>query len=140
MSEPENRKFQWERKWRKGEGKPDGMPEQLPEEGTEGRKLREMAEVQGYAGNVKSEKDRPGGESEVDFTHRSSPELCPLSSVVSGTEDRSRKEPENSGGFDRNIVDIMGYAGGTDCAGSRFREPAGGVQGRKRTGEGSGGG
>ncbi|KAF8150322.1 hypothetical protein K438DRAFT_1779099 [Mycena galopus ATCC 62051] len=32
--------------------------------------LWEMAEVQGYAGNVKSEKDRPGGESEVDFTRR----------------------------------------------------------------------
>ncbi|KAF8210934.1 hypothetical protein K438DRAFT_1752685 [Mycena galopus ATCC 62051] len=30
----------------------------------------EMAEVQGYAGNVKSEKDRPGGESKVDFTRR----------------------------------------------------------------------
>ncbi|KAF8211789.1 hypothetical protein K438DRAFT_1752452 [Mycena galopus ATCC 62051] len=38
--------------------------------GTLRRKLREMAEVQGYAGNVKSEKDRPGGESEVDFTCR----------------------------------------------------------------------
>ncbi|KAF8125892.1 hypothetical protein K438DRAFT_1949685 [Mycena galopus ATCC 62051] len=91
---------------RKGEGKPDGMPEQLPEEGTEGtkdsgkdrRKLREMAEVQGYAENVKSEKDRPGGESEVDFTRR---KFAGTMSVI------SRNEPENSGEFDRNPDDIM---------------------------------
>ncbi|KAF8132111.1 hypothetical protein K438DRAFT_1948004 [Mycena galopus ATCC 62051] len=48
-----------------------------------------MAEVQGYAGYVKSEKDRPGGESEVDFTRRK----------FAGT---IRNEPENSDEFDRN--------------------------------------
>ncbi|KAF8181868.1 hypothetical protein K438DRAFT_1767602 [Mycena galopus ATCC 62051] len=55
----------------------------------EHRKLREMTEVQGYAGCVKSKMDRPGGESEVDFTRQK----------FAGTE--------NSGEFDRNTDDVM---------------------------------
>ncbi|KAF8217863.1 hypothetical protein K438DRAFT_1747121 [Mycena galopus ATCC 62051] len=101
MSEPENPEVNGN--GRKGEGKPDGMPEQLPEEGTEDagkdrRKLREMAEVQGYAGNVKSEMDWPGGESEVDFTHR---KFAGTMSIIVRRVRHGKPEPERTGDSDK---------------------------------------
>ncbi|KAF8191987.1 hypothetical protein K438DRAFT_2136711 [Mycena galopus ATCC 62051] len=104
---------------REGEGKPDGMPEQLPEEGTEGtedagkdtsrerRKLRKMVEVQGYAGNVKSEKDRPGSESEVDFhssEDRQSYVRYHLSSPARETGARTNRRIRPEGPFVPEVV------------------------------------
>ncbi|KAF8193530.1 hypothetical protein K438DRAFT_1761684 [Mycena galopus ATCC 62051] len=55
-----------------------------------------MAEVQGYAGNVKSEKDRPGGESEVDFTRQ---KLTGTMSVIVRRVRHRKPDPERTGEF-----------------------------------------
>ncbi|KAF8129673.1 hypothetical protein K438DRAFT_1789015 [Mycena galopus ATCC 62051] len=55
-----------------------------------------MVEVQGYAGIVKSEKDRPGGESEVDFTRR---KFAGTMSVIVCRVRHGKPEPERTGEF-----------------------------------------
>ncbi|KAF8127333.1 hypothetical protein K438DRAFT_1949083 [Mycena galopus ATCC 62051] len=94
----------------KGEGKPDGMPEQLPEEGTEGTEdagkdvghrasagnFGKWRRSKAYAGYVKSEMDRPGGESEVDSTHQ---KFAGTMSVIVLRVRHGKPEPERTGEF-----------------------------------------
>ncbi|KAF8170608.1 hypothetical protein K438DRAFT_1773576 [Mycena galopus ATCC 62051] len=68
---------------RKGEGKPDGMPEQLLEEGTEGTEDAGKDVLRSIGWSARAKQDSLVG---------SSPELCPLSPIVSGIGNWSRNE------------------------------------------------
>ncbi|KAF8207313.1 hypothetical protein K438DRAFT_1755969 [Mycena galopus ATCC 62051] len=72
-------------------------------------------ETSGNGGGIRSEKDRSGGESKVDFTRR---KFAGTMSVIIRRVRHGKPEPEQTREF------------------GRFRKPAGGVQGRKRTGQG----
>ncbi|KAF8207315.1 hypothetical protein K438DRAFT_1755970 [Mycena galopus ATCC 62051] len=97
---------------RKGERKPDGMLEQLPEEGME---RTEDAGKDVYAGHVKSEKDRPGGESEVDSTHR---KFAGAMSVIVHRVRHGKPEPERTGEFGKTEVEVQKRTEVRDKSGS----------------------
>ncbi|KAF8143969.1 hypothetical protein K438DRAFT_1783257 [Mycena galopus ATCC 62051] len=63
-----------------------------------------MAGVQGYAGNVKSEKDRPGSESEVDFTRR---KFARTISVIVRCVRHRKPEPERTEGLGKTEVEVQ---------------------------------